>query len=155
MKAFRRCALLVLLAFLLVSCREGPDRADVVQIPLFFLVLGAPALTIALWFLVPKLQSLGLLAQIVAYVIYETGVSSVWKFRIDLSPLLLSFAINIVIVVIFHGDIEKSRSPGEGRQTRNPLPGHTVCDACRENFPSHFYLEGIDGRVGFYCKECR
>lgn len=86
----RRCraVLLPFLATPLVSClREPPDRTPAVQGPLILLVLAAPALSFAIRRRHRGLRISLLVLQVIAYLLYETGVSIQTNIRIDL-PLI-------------------------------------------------------------------
>lgn len=69
----------------------GPDRTNLVQVPLFLLVLGAPFLSHALQRRNQRLQVLVLVAQFLAYIVYETGISIQTNIRVDL--LLIYWAL--------------------------------------------------------------
>jgi len=90
MTLHRRVLLALLLAITLVSCtREGPDRTPFIQGPLILFVLAAPVLSHSF-----RRRSRGSRAailglQVLAYAVYETGVSIETNIRIDI-PLLLA-----------------------------------------------------------------
>ena len=63
--------------------RDGPDRANAVQVPLILVVLGAPLVTYFLRGRRGRLAAL-LAVQFAAYVAYETGISIQTNIRFDL-----------------------------------------------------------------------
>lgn len=46
-----------------------------------------------------------------------------------------------------------SESPAE--RVRYAPAAQVVCTGCRKAFPSHYYLEAVQEREGYYCSECR
>lgn len=68
--------------------RDGPDRPNVTQLPLFLLVVFLPLLSRTIAKAYPKLISYLFGLQIVGYLAYESGVSNNTNIRVDL-PLIL------------------------------------------------------------------
>ena len=99
MMHLRRGAISLLLGVLLVSCmREPPDRTTGVQGPLVFFVLAAPALSHALRQRERSVRVSVLVLQVLAYLVYETGISIQTNIRIDLPLIYSSVALNAWIV---------------------------------------------------------
>jgi hypothetical protein len=140
---------------LLMSCREGPDRTNGIQVPLALYVLGAPVLSYAIRRRDSKFQILIFTAQIVAYIVYETGISIETNIRSDLPLFLVAFVLNVLIVLRGLAQYDKSRSAGKLKQALHTPSGYKVCDGCKKMFPSHHYLEAVEGHVGYFCRECR
>ena len=102
MKPWRHAAWAALLACtLLGACaRQGPDRAGVVQGPLFVLVLLWPVVLRSL-----RGQGLGAMAlalgvRLLLVMAYESGVSSHTDIRIDLPLVGLSLLASVAILLL-------------------------------------------------------
>lgn len=111
MRHLRRGALLMLLGVCLVSCmREPPDRTPAVQGPLILLVLAAPAISYALRRRERSVRVSVLVLQILAYLVYETGISIETNIRIDLPLIYSSIGLNAWIVFRSAAQVEPDRA---------------------------------------------
>jgi hypothetical protein len=90
-----------MIAILLSACgRTEPDRSTVVQLPLFFLVIGAPLISLIFGHRGIPTLLLIFLGQIVVYGIYESGVSVRSDIRVDLLLVAPAFFINLIVIGI-------------------------------------------------------
>jgi hypothetical protein len=100
MRIQTRGLLVAMLGALQASClREPPDRTAIVQGPLFLFVMAAPWLSSLLRSRHPRAPLLVLALQLLAYGVYETGVSYATDVRFD--ALLIIFAIGFHIKSIY------------------------------------------------------
>lgn len=101
LKVFALTAVMVALVFCFSSYLSdgGPDRTNAIQVPLVLLVLGAPGLSYALRRRERKLQLLLLVAQFLAYIVYETGISIQTNIRVDLLLIYCALSFNAWIVL--------------------------------------------------------
>lgn len=99
---FARRLVAISILLLLSACagHDGPDRTDDIQLPPAWFVLLAPMLSFVIRKLGVKFIAAVLIAQLVAYVIYETGVSSSANIRIDIFLFGISFLVNIVFLAL-------------------------------------------------------
>jgi hypothetical protein len=79
--------------------RDGPDRASVVQVPLFLLVLAAPAVYQLIRRHSRRVQASGFVLQLLAYAVYETGVSDQTDNRVDLLLIVAAIGLNYWLVL--------------------------------------------------------
>ena len=101
---------MLFLGVLLVSCmREAPDRTPAVQGPLILFVLAAPALSHALRRRDRSVRVSVLALQVLAYLVYETGVSVETNIRTDLPLIYSSIALNAWIVFRSAAQVEPTR----------------------------------------------
>lgn len=146
--------LVVSLAVLLVSCtRQPPDRTNLVQLPLFFLMLVAPVVSFPLKRCDSGMEVISLIVQVAAYVFYETGVSADKDNRADLVLLFPAIALNAWIVF---GSIG---SPKPASEADDVLPGVSLplvrnrCDVCGMTYPAEEPLRA-DRSGRHVCSNC-
>lgn len=99
---FTRQLVIISNLLLLTACagRDGPDRTDDIQIPLAWFVLLAPLLTFVIRKRGVKFVAAVFIAQLMVYVVYETGVSSQANIRIDMFFFGISFLVNTVFLAL-------------------------------------------------------
>lgn len=93
---FTGCLLLIVL---LTACRTGTDRNEVVQLFVFWLIILAPILAARLKNKRPIVILLFLVAQAVAYIFYEAGVSKDFNIRPDLFLVFVAVAWNVKFLI--------------------------------------------------------
>jgi hypothetical protein len=91
--------LLLAACVMLSACaREGPDRAGVVQGPLFVLVLLWPVVVRSLRVHSLRAMAVAVGLQLLLVLAYESGVSSQTDIRIDLPLILLSMLASAALL---------------------------------------------------------
>jgi len=90
--------LLTACALLSACAREGPDRAGVVQGPLFVLVLLWPVVVRSFRGHSLRAMAVAMGLQVLLVVAYESGVSSQTDIRIDLPLVILSMLASAALL---------------------------------------------------------
>jgi hypothetical protein len=131
---------------------RNDDRHFAIQVPIFLLVLAAPALSYAVRTRRQWLPTVLLVTQIALFVFYETGVSSEANIRVDLLFAYPAILLNAWIAIrAFSLNARDSIQSAVGL---NAVPSdRTKCDSCGVDYPSSYYLKAGSGG-GYICDDC-
>ena len=139
--------------FLLSCTKDPPHQPMPLVLFLVVLVFGAPAVSYLLKRRDSAFTIVGLIVQVLAYVVYEIGISMDIDNRADLVFMYPLIALNAWIVF---GDVG---SPGGVREASDALPGVSIplderkCEACGTTYPSPDDLRP-DGSGRRVCSHC-
>ena len=146
-------ASVVAIAVLCVSCtREPPEQSIRFVLLLVVVIFLAPAVSYLLKRRDSGLEIVSLIIQVLAYVIYETGVSVDTDNRADLVFMYPAIALNAWIVFGNLGSPKQSEAPDVMPGVSVPVGGYK-CDVCGTTYPSHDNLQ-VDASEHLVCRNC-